>query len=301
MRRPLPASPSRRGFTLVELLIGLFILAVLLGLFARFFGDTLGYTNRLNVRNELLGEGQIAQNYLASKLQEAWYVFPSGTTISLPVGGSVSTWQVTAPSGGGVSWTVDDDGTTATLNPFIALVLPPTNGSATCLAPSTTAGCYRFLAYYPITRSSYVTNTASSYSDRLVADTQNPNARVLMQYSAFLTDTYVEANLIASGGLTNRLPFANAATAATGLSAGIFGQRATLVADYLDDADIFIVRSTTRDIDPAVATTVNVTDRAVTVNLVFERVNRGTTYTVGGSSSTLQTTVASRNQNLPAP
>lgn len=301
MKRPLSVSPRVSAFTLVELLIGLFILAVLLGLFARFFGDTLGYTSRLNARNELLGEGQIAQNYLSSKLQEAWYVFPSGTSITLPVAGSVATWQVTAPSGGGTAWTVDDDGTTATLNPFIALILPPSNGAAACVSPSTTAGCYRFLAYYPITRSSYVTNTASSYSDRLLADPQNGGARVLMQYSAFLTDAYVEGNLISSSGLTNRLPFANAATAASGLGTGIFGQRATLVADYLDDADVFVVRATTRDIDPAVANTVTVTDRSVTVNLVFERATRGKTYTVGGTGSTLQTTVSSRNQNLPAP
>lgn len=72
-----------RGITLVELLVALAILGALMAAFTGFFVSTLRTTSDFDRRNELLIEGQIAHQLLVSRLQEAWFVYPSGQSIIL--------------------------------------------------------------------------------------------------------------------------------------------------------------------------------------------------------------------------
>lgn len=291
-------SRVRSGFTLFELLIGLAILGVLMTAFMSFFGNTLQVTRNIDVRNTLLQDAQTAQQLVASRAQEAWYVFPPGTALGLPIVGGVDAWEVTRPIGG-TTWSV---GT----NPIFAFIVPPLNSRVPCEATTgvagsppvgTTAatagwlGCYRFLAYYPVTRSSYVTNTAASLVNRLPADNGNPNAWVLMQYSAYFRQNAWFDNVATDGALTALVTAANTGTNTT-----------DLVADYVQNGTALVTLPTPNATTPPVGT-VNVTVgtatfpkiEAVTLDFTLARAYSGRTFTVGLDRTNLDTNVAARN------
>lgn len=259
----------KRGITLIELLVALAILGILVVAFTGFFVSTLRTTSDFDRRNELLLDGQIAHQLLTSRLQEAWFVYPSGQSIVLS---SPAAWQTTNPTTGSNVWTVGGE--------FVAVVLPPLQIGAVCspATPGQTDGCYRFLAYYPLSRATYVANTVSDIFSRLPPDEANAGAWVLMQYTAFLAPTAVAAG----------------STGPTGGALGAMGGAAVaLVADYLtpNSSPFSVV-----EVDagpPAI--------RQVGVRLRFSRVVQGRTFTAGGPGTSLSSTVQPRNQGVLAP
>ena len=160
----------RKGFTLIEILVALAVMAVLLLAFTRFFGGTLTSASSLQVQNELLGEGEIAHQLIASRVKEAWYIFPKGSTLTLTSSG----WTASNSIDGGHQWTVGDH--------FLALILPPKTDGTKCSEDN--AGCFRFFAYYPQKRSWYVTHAGAA--EALDPDPLNDGkVWVLMEYRAY--------------------------------------------------------------------------------------------------------------------
>ncbi|WP_019010626.1 PilW family protein [Deinococcus aquatilis] len=155
-----------QGVTLIELLIGMALaLIVMVAAFDLFTSSTKSAFN-LQTRSELLAELQIAQNYLAAQVRDAVYVFPQGTTLNL--GGGYTTEH---PLDG--TWRVGDQAV-----PVLAFIKPPEDTTKGC--PSNEDGCYKFYAYYPVLRSSWVSG-ATSYNDP-GQDPQNGNRWLLVEY-----------------------------------------------------------------------------------------------------------------------
>jgi prepilin-type N-terminal cleavage/methylation domain-containing protein len=182
-RRSPSAPPHDVGMTLVELLVATAIMGVLMLAFTQVFGGSLRASGEISARNELLSEAQIAQQYLAAKLQNAFYVYPSGTPIQLSQSGV--TTQNTVRSGAGQGWRVATD-------PFIAMLLPPTSRG---LCPANTAStsvknanrqfCFTLHAFYPVHRGTLVRSGLASVPP---PDPQNEDVWVLMEYRANLFD-----------------------------------------------------------------------------------------------------------------
>jgi len=160
---------TKRAFTLIEILAALAVLGILMLAFVRFFGGTLKTSGRLQVQNELLNEGQISQQLIASRIKEAWYLFPKGTTIRLTNSG----WTTKNVFDNSYNWTVGER--------FIAMILPPKLDNVKCSEDS--RGCFRFYAYYPLPRSWYQANASAVV--KLNPDPENdPHVWVMMEYRA---------------------------------------------------------------------------------------------------------------------
>ena len=158
------------GFTLLEMLIGLAILGIIMIAFFRIVGSTIDSSNELGQRNDLIQDGQVAQQIITSKIQEACYIYPDGQVISL---GSGYTRQRTVGSGAPSSnWTVGTD-------PILAMLLPPDTREI-----GANAGLSRFVAYYPVLRSTWTTSAAASQNPG--ADSANASNWILVQLQAFV-------------------------------------------------------------------------------------------------------------------
>ena len=173
-----------QGFTLIELLVSLaligIILLAILNLNTSVFRSSASVQNRAS----LLQETQVMQNYVASRLRQAVYVYPNTTPIVLTTSGSSATTQ--APNGT-YTFTIGTD-------PLIAFIQPPSRpGSGNCTQANQATppvgitqenSCYAFFAYYAIKR------------DRLTGGTTGANnpgqeplndgvSWVLMEYRAY--------------------------------------------------------------------------------------------------------------------
>ena len=182
------SSRLKRGFTLIELLISMAILGVLMLAFTQIFGGSLRASSEINSRNELISEGQVAQQLIASRLQGAYYLY-AGT---LQLTDSATTTN-TVRSGAGQNWTIGTD-------PFVAMLVPPTmlpppasGAPSQCPADSASSSvkasnsqfCFTFYAYYPMRRGVFITNVSNSAPP---ADPNNENGWVLMEYRANVFD-----------------------------------------------------------------------------------------------------------------
>lgn len=166
------------AFTLIELLIAVGLGMLIMLLASNFLISSSRMSSDVQSRNELLEESQIVQNYMASQLREAVYVFPPGTVINMGTG------NTTRRPGGG-TWTVGDVNV-----PIVAFIRPPSlragvpdpNGGTVnaCGTSSETRSCYAFLAYYPVLRSTWVSGTSGSSNPG--ADEANKNRWVLVEY-----------------------------------------------------------------------------------------------------------------------
>ncbi len=160
----------KKGFTLIEILVALAVLAVLMLAFVSFFSSTLRISSSLQVQNELLSEAQVAHQLVASRIKEAWYVWPPGSILRLANSG----WTTQNTLNGGRDWTVGPT--------FLAMILPPLKDGISCTVDK--SGCFRFFAYYPMKRSHYVAH--ASAVEALDPDTQNDGkVWVLMEYRSF--------------------------------------------------------------------------------------------------------------------
>jgi len=160
----------KKGFTLIEILVALAVLAVLMLAFVRFFGSTLKASSSLQVQNELLSEAQVAHQLVASRIKEAWYVWPPGSVLRLANSG----WTTQNTLDGGRNWIVGPT--------FLAMILPPKRDGVKCSLYK--VGCFRFFAYYPMKRDHYVSH--ASAVEALDRDPQNDGkVWVLMEYRSF--------------------------------------------------------------------------------------------------------------------
>jgi len=160
----------RKGFTLIEILVALAVMSVLMLAFVRFFGGTLQASAHLQLQNELLSEAQIAHRLIASRIKEAWYIYPKGTKLTLTNSG----WTARNTLSVGYQWTVGEN--------FLAMILPPRKDGITC--STSNDGCFRFFAYFPHKRSWYVTH--ANVAEALDPDSLNdPKVWVLMEYRAY--------------------------------------------------------------------------------------------------------------------
>lgn len=266
------------GFTLVELLIGLGIMGVLTVAFLQFFTASVTITQRFDTRNELLSDGQTAQQLVSSRVQEAWYIYPTSTpAFSLSGIPNVQGWAVGHPSGAG-TWKIGTDA-------ILAFLVPPSSVGGLCTptaATPVTAGCYEFYAYYPVKRAAYVTGTTSTYSNRLLSDGENGGAWVLMQLVG-----YVAPTAIASGS-------AQPPTLTTSwLNGNLQGARVDLVSDYLSS-------NTSTGLPFRIDATSTNPDR-VEIELRLARTYKGKSYEVGGTDQPLRNVATARNHGITAP
>lgn len=196
------------GLTLVELLIGTVLASMIMLGISTLIQQTSVSNARLNQTNSLIREGQIAQQIISGRLAEAIYVWPSGFTAgTISFNGGVTTKNTVMSDEPSSSWplglttgatqTYYESGSTTEANPmrFVAMILPPTNpqydaagniinctsikpdvtaGTTDTNAPTTTDGCYRFFAYYPMRRS-YLSDPGKGLSEanRPVQDSLN--------------------------------------------------------------------------------------------------------------------------------
>jgi prepilin-type N-terminal cleavage/methylation domain-containing protein len=200
-----------KGFTLVELLISLAMLGVISVALFQTLGTSIQSTGALNASNDLLKEGQIAQQVLYARLKEACHLYPSGTNLSLGLVTNDATnnsWNATPQQ-----WTVNT-------HPIVAMILPP---PAVAESDGTTTGrFFRFYAYYAMTREDFIATTTIPSSAKPTGDVRNdPTAWVIMQY---------RVNLTFAPGTTT--PCATMATTAT-----ITGGVSSLLVDYVAPAN----------------------------------------------------------------
>lgn len=186
MRRPAGLGPA--GFTLVEVLIGVGIMA-LVGLMAAALlrlGAVTGAAN--STRSALLQEAQITQQIIAGRLSEAVWVFPNAVaaTPATVLASSGETTLNTAGASGGRQWRPSYD-------PFVAMVLPPRGPGTACTTNEegnlNSEGCYRYFAYYAVKRTTLAESAVLAASSKPKTDAANPDSWVLMEYRANLYDS----------------------------------------------------------------------------------------------------------------
>lgn len=171
---------AQTGFTLVELLVGMAILGVVLTALLNYFAQGTRISTQSSSRAELQQELLNAQQLIAGKLKEAWYVYP-------PLASSTASWQLTTtnltknPVSGNNTWKT---ATSVTPNqPLLAMILPPVSG--------TTA--YRFIAYYPVKRSDWLAGIGTDSWRNPGADDANADTWMLAEYRATMPSTFSAA------------------------------------------------------------------------------------------------------------
>lgn len=177
-------STARQGFTLIELLVGLALIGIILTALSSYFMNTsrisLNTRDRADMQQEILN----AQQLITGRLREAWYVYPPATPLTLNGASAVTTRN---PFRSDSNWQTDRD-------PILAMILPPEKVGAKCESvatpPSTTPihdGCYRFYAYYPVHRNTWVNGLSAASTNNPGPDPQNPDVWLLAEYRAAMT------------------------------------------------------------------------------------------------------------------
>ena len=173
--------PSQAGLSLLELLIAMAIMGVLMLAFTQLFGGSLQASSSISARNELLSEGQIAQQLVVSKLKQASFIYPTDTTFQMT--NTVRT-RNTINESRGQFWRVGND-------PIVAMIVPPQGSNnpnltscprfnAPTRAQDSTDMCFTFYAYYPIKRSVFIEEVDADSAP--VPDSANDDAWLLMEY-----------------------------------------------------------------------------------------------------------------------
>ncbi|WP_034355610.1 type II secretion system protein [Deinococcus phoenicis] len=278
---------AQAGFTLLELLVGMALIGIVLTALLNFFTQGGRVSTQSSSRADLQQETLNAQQLIAGKLREAFYVWPVSQTIELSstAGNTAApTYRNPVPGttrSGKSTWKTGDD-------PILALILPPkTTGAACAVASGGTAaqndGCYLFLAYYPVKRSVWVGNTTGSNNPG--ADTTNDETWVLVQYKAYW--------------YTGFTPSSTATAVPTAPTTG----DAQILADYVAPTVAttgFTTSSNTYTMFTYTAangatTTATNPVTGVTLNLATTRTTGGTTLRLPGSTGTYSITVYPNN------
>lgn len=175
------------GFTLVELLVGMALMGIILLALTNFFSQSGRISAQSSTRAELQQEVLNAQQLIAGKLKEAWYVYPPGATLSL-TGTNLTQNPVTGTN----AWNITT--TAASNHPMLAMILPPRNPSVACVSPTTAVpdpdGCYRFLAYYPVKRGVWIAGIGADSWRNPGPDPANADAWILAEYRRVMPSTF---------------------------------------------------------------------------------------------------------------
>lgn len=194
---PVTTPPAARraaqtaAFTLIELLVAVSLALIILFAASSLLISSSRSSSDLQIRNDLLQEQQIAQNYLIANVREAAYVYPQGTTLNLGSG------KTTKRPGGG-AWVVG-----SATAPILAIVKAPELPVSGCSAGNDRA-CYKFKAYYPMVRSTWIDGSAGTQNDP-GADPSNEDSWLLIEYTKNLVQTtpptVTQLTDLAPGGL----------------------------------------------------------------------------------------------------
>lgn len=177
MTTPPPACPAvhTAAFTLIELLVAVALALIIMFAASSLLISSSRSSGDLQARNDLLQEFQIAQNYLIANVREAAYVYPQGTTLNLGSG-------VTTRRPGGGNWVVGSASA-----PILAIVKAPELPVSGCT--SNDRACYKFKAYYPVRRGTWVSGVSATGQNNPGADPSNQAAWLLVEYTKNLVQT----------------------------------------------------------------------------------------------------------------
>ena len=213
----------QQGFTLVEMLVSMVILGILMLAFTQVFGGSLKAAGEINGRNELVTEGQVAQQLIAARLQSAVYVYQKDTTMQLTTSGK-TTKNTVGPSTG-QNWKVGID-------PILAVVLPPkavvrdaSENPLPC-SSATRDACFTFYAYYPYRRGALI---SSGLAEVPPENSANDDQWVLMEYKKYLYDGVTRSSL----SVTPPSSWSYTSILGSGSSINIRGESANILVDYL--------------------------------------------------------------------
>ena len=178
MTTPPPAHPAvhTAAFTLIELLVAVALALIIMFAASSLLISSSRSSGDLQARNDLLQEFQIAQNYLIANVREAAYVYPQGTTLDLGSG-------VTTRRPGGGNWVVGSASA-----PILAIVKAPQEAVSGCSSTNGDA-CYKFKAYYPVRRGTWVSGVSASGQNNPGADPSNEDTWLLVEYTKNLVQT----------------------------------------------------------------------------------------------------------------
>lgn len=171
---------SQDGLTLLEVLIAMAIMGVIMIAFTQLFGGSLRASSDISARNELLSEGQIAEQIIVSRLKQAFTVYPPGTSFSM-----TNTLRTRNTLRGGQSWTVGVD-------PIIAMIVPPKGSTSATRCDTDTPNqadkdmCFMFYAYYPIRRGDFMAGVDPRFAPQ--PDPANDDAWLIMEYRQYVPD-----------------------------------------------------------------------------------------------------------------
>lgn len=189
MRTAVPVGRQNRaqyrgGFTLIEILVALALLGVVLGLLVSFFTQSTRTSSQVTTRAEMQEDILITQQIIAARLREAWAVLPPGTIVDFGSGALRRN-----PAAGNIngSWEIG-------AHPLLALILPPDAPQLSCTA-TIRDGCYRFFAYYPVKRSTWVAGTSPDSTQNPGPDPDNGDTWVLAEYTDYYDTPPLLSNL----------------------------------------------------------------------------------------------------------
>jgi prepilin-type N-terminal cleavage/methylation domain-containing protein len=257
------------GFTLVELLISLALLGVISVALLQTISGTVNASGSVNATNELIREGQIAQQIINARLQEACYVFPDNTTINLSTSGLTTQNNFVSPVS--QAWTINDD-------PVVAMLLPGSPDS------SNVNRIYQFFAYYAMPRAKYLTAVGTGGNNPGGDALNDTTTWVLLQFQAPINRPVGTSCLNVATSNTSGSGVTASTTSISFSGVSISGRfLSDYVAPVTNFADLF-----------------NVGSGFVDYSLRFQRATRGSgTVKVGqGASSNLGGRVYPRNLGL---
>ena len=253
---------KRSGFTLVELLVSLALLGVILTTLFQTMGSTTQLANTTNSSNDLIREGQIAQQVLNARFKEACFVYPATRIIQLATSGYTARNGIALPVG--FNWVINT-------HPMVAMILPPSAD----IPASPTVNNYRFVAYYAIPRRQYVAPSPAG-----AANVINPGRDALNDDTVWMLMEYRRnINVLATGFG----PVTTCAAISANTSVVLTGGNAELLTDYIapvtTSTDLFRVGPVRPDGSASF----------VEYNLRLQKTTRGNgttnTITVGGGLS----------------
>lgn len=171
------SSALSAGFTLLEMLVVLGLLGIVLTALTNYFIQTARTSVQSSARAEMQQDSLNAQQLVTARLREAWYVYPAGMSFTLNAADATTQNPIT----GGSSWTTGQ-------HPILAMILPPTERTLNCATSSD--GCYRFYAYYPVRRSVWLGAVTTTPWKDPGADSVNGDVWVLAEYRAFMPASF---------------------------------------------------------------------------------------------------------------
>jgi prepilin-type N-terminal cleavage/methylation domain-containing protein len=201
-----PQNKQVFGFTLIEVLISLFILALILVGAGQLLSNSSTITRTINAQTSVQEELRAAAAIMNDEIQRAYYVFPpQSSVIKTSVAGSdvpvnwsqfnLGTSNLKTGIHESTIFTVNTGGSGS--NPqILAMITAPRNPNEPCLKVKTVStdvndkGCYQFVAYYGVLRPKVtrgLVGNSTTSSELLNQDSSNSGRMVLMEFRMSLT------------------------------------------------------------------------------------------------------------------